>query len=103
MRLAFPKADRDCVAMQAAEYQVWLSFGLSAQRSCRALTVTPVCTVFSFRDGFGPPHGPRTSDDQLWQEMAKALTLKGPSAVVCGDECPPATPSLGTLIWTSAQ
>jgi aminoglycoside phosphotransferase (APT) family kinase protein len=33
----------------------------------------PIYSAFLFPVGYGLPHGPLCSDDELWQEMAKAL------------------------------
>jgi aminoglycoside phosphotransferase (APT) family kinase protein len=83
--------DRDRVAMQAAGYLAQLRNLRSSQ--LQSLHEQPLYSAFLFRNGFGIPHGPLTSDDQLWQEMAKAL--KGLSDKACRRlrrRMPPAAP-----------
>lgn len=63
--------DRDRVARQTAGYLAQLRRLHSSQ--LQSLHDQPLYSAFLFRDGFGLPHGPLSSDDQLWQEMAKAL------------------------------
>ncbi|KAL6353685.1 hypothetical protein LRP88_12998 [Fusarium phalaenopsidis] len=63
--------DRHRIAEQAAGHLAELR-SLQSPR-LESLGNQPLYSAFLFRNGYGLPHGPFTSDDQLWEEMAKAL------------------------------
>ena len=64
-------ADKDRVAQQTAEYLLQLR-GLQSPKM-QSLGGDPIYSAFLFPNGFGVPHGPLYSDDELWSEMAEAL------------------------------
>lgn len=63
--------DKERVAMQTAEYILQLRKLQSPQM--QSLDEQPVYSAFLFPNGYGVPHGPLSSDDELWNEMDKAL------------------------------
>lgn len=72
MRFGPPSAsDKDSYAKQTARYLSQLR-GLCSTR-IQSIQERPVYSAFLFRDGYGVPHGPLSSDEQLWDEMAKSL------------------------------
>ncbi len=64
-------ADRDRVAEQTAGFLEQLR-GLHSPRM-QSLDGAPVFSAFLFMDDFGHPHGPLSTDDELWEEMATSL------------------------------
>ena len=65
------EGDRARVTRQTAEYLSQLR-ELHSDR-IQSLDGDPVYSAFLFRDEFGTPHGPFCTDEELWNEMAKAL------------------------------
>ncbi|KAF4963422.1 hypothetical protein FZEAL_10935 [Fusarium zealandicum] len=83
--------DKERIAKQAAEYLAQLR-SLQSPR-LQSLGDQPLYSAFLFRNGYGLPHGPIASDDELWGEMMKALS--GLSEKVCRrlrKRMPPAAP-----------
>ena len=66
-----PIDDRERIAKQTAEYLLELR-ELQSPRM-QSLNCGPVYSTFLFLNGYGVPHGPFSSDDELWGEMAKSL------------------------------
>jgi aminoglycoside phosphotransferase (APT) family kinase protein len=66
-----PQADRECVAKQIVDLLDQLR-GLQSSR-LQSLGEQPLYSAFLFRNGFGLPHGPFESDEQVWEDMVKAL------------------------------
>jgi aminoglycoside phosphotransferase len=64
-------SDKERVAKQTAEYVLQLRQLQSAQ--IQSLGGQPVYSTFLFPNGYGVPHGPLSSDDELWAEMEKSL------------------------------
>ena len=64
-------ADRERIAKQTAECLLQLrKLHLPQMQS---LDGQPIYSAFLFPNGYGLPHGPLSSDDELWREMAKSL------------------------------
>ncbi|KAM0413599.1 hypothetical protein ACHAPT_013623 [Fusarium lateritium] len=63
-------AERDGVAKQTADFL----HQLRQLRSPRmqSLGGRPIFSAFLFPNGYGLPHGPLSSDDELWEEMTKS-------------------------------
>ncbi|KAI1839556.1 hypothetical protein JX266_014232 [Neoarthrinium moseri] len=84
-------AERDHVASQTAECLAQLR-QLHADR-VGGLDNQPIYSAFLFRNGYGLPHGPISSDDQLWYEMSKGLHgLLDETVRRLRARMPPATP-----------
>lgn len=64
-------ADRERVAKQTAECLLQLRKLHSPQM--QSVDGQPIYSAFLFPNGYGLPHGPLSSDDELWREMAKSL------------------------------
>lgn len=64
--------DRHAVAKQTADYLLQLR-GLQSDK-IQALDNNPVYAAFLFLRGHGMPHGPISSDDELWAELELALS-----------------------------
>jgi aminoglycoside phosphotransferase len=64
-------ADRERIAKQTAEYLLELRELQSLQM--QSLDGGPIYSAFLFPNGYGVPHGPLSSDDELWGEMVKSL------------------------------
>lgn len=65
-------AERERVACQTAEFLRQLRPLHSPQM--QSLQGRPIYSAFLFPDTYGIPHGPFSSDDELWEEMAKSLS-----------------------------
>ncbi|KAF5128414.1 hypothetical protein E5D57_009353 [Metarhizium anisopliae] len=65
------ESDKDGYAKQTVEYLRQLRTLCSTR--IQSINEQPVYSAFLFRDGYGIPHGPLTSDEHLWDEMAKGL------------------------------
>ena len=65
------ECDKDSYAKQTVEYLSQLRVLCSTK--IQNIHEEPVYSAFLFRDGYGIPHGPLSSDEQLWDEMAKSL------------------------------
>lgn len=63
--------DRVRIAKQTADYLVQLR-GLRSDR-VQSIDGGPLYNAFLFRNEYGHPNGPFSSDDELWEGMAKAL------------------------------
>jgi aminoglycoside phosphotransferase (APT) family kinase protein len=63
--------EKDRVAKQTAAYLAQLR-ELHSDR-IQSLDDQPLYSAFLFPTGYGMPHGPLSSDDELWNELAKAL------------------------------
>lgn len=84
-------AEKDHIAKQTADYLVELR-RLQSDR-LQSLDGEPLYSAFLFRNGFGLPHGPCTSDDELWKEMDQALEkLPGKVRSAFRKRMPPAAP-----------
>lgn len=68
---AMSESDKDSIAKQTVDHLCQLRRLGSA--SIQSLGAEPVYSAFLFRNGYGIPHGPLSSDDQLWEAMAEAL------------------------------
>ncbi|RDA90653.1 hypothetical protein CP533_6817 [Ophiocordyceps camponoti-saundersi (nom. inval.)] len=66
------ESEKDSIAKQTVDYLGQLRKLHS--NSVESLGGGPVYSAFLFCNGYGLPHGPCSSDDQLWKEMAKALS-----------------------------
>lgn len=66
-----PTADRERVARQTAEFLMQLRALNSPQM--QSLGRQPLYSAFLFPNGYGLPHGPLSSDNDLWAEMSEAL------------------------------
>lgn len=64
-------ADRERIAEQTAKYLLELRELQSPQM--QSLDGGPIYSAFLFLNGYGAPHGPFSSDDELWGEMVKSL------------------------------
>ncbi|WEW61597.1 hypothetical protein PRK78_007088 [Emydomyces testavorans] len=64
-------AEKERIAKQTAEYLLQLRQLCSPQM--QSLDGQPLYSAFLFPNGYGIPHGPFSSDEELWEEMAKAL------------------------------
>ncbi|PVH98629.1 kinase-like protein [Periconia macrospinosa] len=64
-------AEKEHIAKQTADY----IFQLRRLHSPRLQSMEgqPLYSAFLFPNGYGLPHGPLSSDDELWAEMAAAL------------------------------
>jgi len=91
---AWPKmtiTERQRVAMQTADYLGQLR-KLQSNR-IETLGGEPVYSAFLFPVGYGVPHGPLSTDDELWNELAKALKGVPEKAVQrLRDQMPTSTP-----------
>lgn len=86
-----PTRDKERVAKQTAEYLIQLR-QLHSPRM-QSLGGQPLYSVFLFPTGYGLPHGPFSSDDELWSEMAMALKGVPEDACLRLRRCmPPAAP-----------
>ncbi|KAK4071302.1 hypothetical protein Purlil1_13469 [Purpureocillium lilacinum] len=65
------ESDKESIAKQVVDYLCQLR-NLRSD-SIQALNGEPVYSAFLFRNGYGLPHGPFSTDDQLWREMTEAL------------------------------
>lgn len=63
-------AERDRVAKQTADFLLQLR-QLRSPRM-QSLGGRPIFSAFLFPNGYGLPHGPLSSDDELWEEMTKS-------------------------------
>lgn len=63
--------DKERVAKETAEYLLQLRSLQSPQM--QSLNGKPLYSAFLFPNGHGLPHGPLSSDDELWNEMEKAV------------------------------
>lgn len=68
------ESDKESVAKQTVNYYLRQLRGLTSA-SVQSLGAGPVYSAFLFRNGYGIPHGPFASDDQLWEAMAEALHM----------------------------
>jgi aminoglycoside phosphotransferase (APT) family kinase protein len=85
------KADKERVARQVADYLLQLRKLQSPQM--QSLEGQPIYSAFLFPNGYGLPHGPLSSDDELWNEMDKSLErvpMKARQRL--RERMPPATP-----------
>lgn len=64
-------ADKERIAKQTAEYISQLRKLQSPYM--QSLGEQPLFSTFLFRDGFGQPHGPLSSDDELWAAWTPVL------------------------------
>lgn len=64
-------ADKERIAEQTAEYLLQLR-ELHSPRM-QSLDGHPIYCAILFPNGYGVPHGPLSSDDELWGEMVKSL------------------------------
>ncbi|PHH75247.1 hypothetical protein CDD80_2526 [Ophiocordyceps camponoti-rufipedis] len=69
---AMSGSEKDSVAKQTVDYLCQLRHLRSS--SVESLDAGPVYSAFLFCNGYGLPHGPLSSDHQLWKEMAEALS-----------------------------
>ncbi|GIK04892.1 hypothetical protein Aspvir_008990 [Aspergillus viridinutans] len=86
-----PASERENIAKQTADYLVQLRKLQS--ETMHALRDQPLYSASLFPTGYGLPHGPFSSDEELWADMSMAL--KGvPEAVRLRlrERMPPATP-----------
>lgn len=67
---SMPTAERDRVAKQTADFLHQLRQLRSPQM--QSLGGRPIFSAFLFPNGYGLPHGPLSSDDELWEEMTKS-------------------------------
>ena len=59
----------------------------------KSLSDDPVYSAFLFPSGFGKPHGPLSSDDELWEEMTKTWDgFPETARQHLREQMPPATP-----------
>ncbi|KAK2589493.1 hypothetical protein QQS21_012827 [Conoideocrella luteorostrata] len=65
------QTEKEQVAQQTAEYLSQLRQLQSPHM--QSLCGQPLYSAFLFPTGYGVPHGPLGSDDELWEDMAKAL------------------------------
>lgn len=65
------ETEKERVAQQTANYLSELR-RLQSPRM-QSLDGQPIYSAFLFPTGYGVPHGPLGSDDELWEEMTKAL------------------------------
>jgi aminoglycoside phosphotransferase (APT) family kinase protein len=63
--------DKNRIAQQTAEYLMQLR-GLHSP-DMQSLGGQPIYSAFLFPNGYGLPHGPLSSDQELWAEMIKSL------------------------------
>ncbi|KAB5526463.1 kinase-like domain-containing protein [Coniochaeta sp. 2T2.1] len=68
---AMSGVERDRVAKQTADFLGQLRHLRSPQ--IQSLDGQPIFSAFLFPNSYGLPHGPFSSDDEIWDEMAKAL------------------------------
>ncbi len=64
-------ADRECITEQTAKYLLQLRKLHSPQM--QSLDGQLIYSAFLFPNGYGIPHGPLSSDNELWGEMVKSL------------------------------
>ena len=64
-------ADKERIAKQTAEYLSELRKLHSPQM--QSVDRQPIYSAFLFPNSYGLPHGPLSSDDELWREIAKSL------------------------------
>ncbi|GAB1209757.1 hypothetical protein APSETT445_008538 [Aspergillus pseudonomiae] len=64
--------DKEWVAKQTAEYLMQLR-GLHSTPNGKPRRTATLLSFFLFPTGYGIGHGPFSSDDELWAEMALAL------------------------------
>ncbi|KAI1171585.1 kinase-like domain-containing protein [Nemania sp. FL0916] len=85
------EVDKDRIAQQTAEYLTQLR-KIQSDR-LQSLDDQPVYSAWLFQNGYGVPHGPLESDDQLWEEMAKGLQgVPDKARRRLRDRMPPAKP-----------
>jgi aminoglycoside phosphotransferase (APT) family kinase protein len=65
------ETQKSSIAKQTAQFINQLR--QHSSNALQSLDSSPLYSAFLFRNGYGLPHGPFTSDEQLWEEMAKAL------------------------------
>lgn len=91
---AWPKmsiSERSRVAKQTAGYLAQLR-QLHSSR-IESLGGEPIYSAFLFPVGYGLPHGPLSTDDELWDELAKALERVPERALRrLRERMPPSTP-----------
>jgi aminoglycoside phosphotransferase (APT) family kinase protein len=63
--------EKDRVAKQTADYLCQLR-NINSSR-IESISGEPVYSAFLFPVGYGVPHGPLSTDDELWDELTKAL------------------------------
>lgn len=72
-------AEKEHVAKQTADYLCQLR-KLQSPR-LQSIREQPLYSAFLFPNGYGLPHGPFSSDNELWEEMS--IALKGVPQEVC--------------------
>ncbi|KAL2856818.1 hypothetical protein BJX68DRAFT_253190 [Aspergillus pseudodeflectus] len=63
--------ERESIAKQVADYLLQLRSIHSARM--QGLNDEPIYSPYFFRNGYGLPHGPLSSNDELWADMDMAL------------------------------
>jgi hypothetical protein len=63
--------EKESIAKQVADYLLQLHSIHSARM--QGLSDEPIYSAFLFRNGYGLPHGPLSSNDELWADMDMAL------------------------------
>ncbi|PYI31595.1 kinase-like protein [Aspergillus indologenus CBS 114.80] len=82
---------RESIARQTAECLMQLRKLQSPQM--HSVEGQPLYSAFLFRNGYGLPHGPLASDDELWAEMDLALKdITEDARLRLRERMPPATP-----------
>ncbi|PYH99821.1 kinase-like protein [Aspergillus ellipticus CBS 707.79] len=84
---------RESIAKQTADYLMQLRKLQSPKMHC--VEGQPLYSAFLFPNSYGLPHGPFSSDDELWAEMEMALKkLEVPenARLLLRKRMPPATP-----------
>lgn len=66
-----PEADRERLAKQTAEYLIQLRQLHSPKM--QSIHGQPLCSAWLFSDGCGGPHGPLSTEEELWTEMTREL------------------------------
>ncbi|KJZ77944.1 hypothetical protein HIM_02581 [Hirsutella minnesotensis 3608] len=69
---AMSESEKNSIATQTVDYLCQLRKLRSS--SIESLGAGPVYSASLFRNGYGRPHGPFSSDHQLWKGMAEALS-----------------------------
>ncbi|KAL4941642.1 hypothetical protein BDV06DRAFT_212487 [Aspergillus oleicola] len=73
------RAEKNSIAKQTADYLIQLRKLHS--KTMQGLNNQPIYSAFLFPTGYGLPHGPFFSDDELWAELKQAL--KGVPEDIC--------------------
>jgi aminoglycoside phosphotransferase (APT) family kinase protein len=84
-------AEKEKIARQTADYLSQLR-QLQSSRM-QSLDEQPLYSAFLFLDGFGVPHGPLGSDDELWADLVPVLSdLPEKARLQLRGRMPPAGP-----------